>query len=166
MSAFCQLPLLCSTKWKSDWKKETGLYGLGFPIDLLLCHVSIVIPACTWPLYPRIHQPMSNKLTFAFFHAARLLPGWKSPPSQQSSSLLLCKSFPRKGAIPTKQLLMNALVLFLLNAAFPGSLCVIGSPAQVRDWGFTLVPHSCTTLARFFYENYCWAVRRCVNEEV
>lgn len=78
-------------------------------------------------------------------------PAWlESPPSQQSSLLLLFKTFPRKDAIPTRQLLINALVLFLLNATFLGSPCVTGSPAQVHDWGFTLVPHNCTTLAQFF----------------
>lgn len=95
-------------------------------------------------------------------------PAWlESPPSQQSSLLLLFKIFPRKDAIPTRQLLINSLVLFLLNATFLGSLCVTGSPAQVHDWGFTLVPH---TIAQhwlsFFYENYSWAVRRCVSGKI
>lgn len=111
---------------------ETGLYGLGFSVDLLLYHVSIVIPARICPVKPSIQQPMSNKPTFASFHAA-LLPGWKSPPSQQSSFLLLFKTFPRKDAIPTRQLLINASVLLLLNAACPGFLCVTGNPAQVHD---------------------------------
>lgn len=147
MPAFCQFPLLCSIKRKWGWKMKTGLYGLGFSIDLRH-HVSTVIPAHTYPVKPSIHQPMSHSpyLPLSMLPFSCLV-GITTISAELL--LLLFKTFPRKDAIPTRQLLINAFVLFLLNATFLGSLCVTGSPAQVHDWGFTLVPHNCTTLAQF-----------------